>query len=129
MNMKVAGYWASTALVAFAMGTGGVADFMRIPDAVEGMRVLGYPAYFLTIIGVWKVLGAIAILAPRFPLLKEWAYAGIFFDLSGAAASHAASGDFGAYAFQIFVPLFLVLLTIASWALRPASRTISAGIL
>ena len=71
-----------------------------------------------------KVLGAIAILAPRFPRLKEWAYAGIFFDLTGAAASCAAVGGYGAYAFHVIAPLTLAGLTMASWALRPESRTI-----
>jgi hypothetical protein len=70
------------------------------------------------------VLAAIAILVPRFPRLKEWAYAGIFFDLTGAAASVAAVGGYGAYAFHIVAPLVLAVLTVASWALRPESRTI-----
>ena len=88
------------------------------------VHVLGYPPYFLTVLGVWKVLGAIAILMPRFPRLKEWAYAGIFFDLTGAAASYAAAGDHGVSAFHILAPLFLAVLAVASWALRPESRTI-----
>jgi uncharacterized membrane protein YphA (DoxX/SURF4 family) len=80
--------------------------------------------YFFAILGYWKVLGAIAILVPRFPRLKEWAYAGIFFDLTGAAASVAAVGGYGAYAFHIVAPLVLAVLTVASWALRPESRVI-----
>ena len=88
------------------------------------MPVLGYPLYFFAILGFWKVLGAIAILAPRFPRLKEWAYAGIFFDLTGAAASVAAVGVYGTYAFHIIAPLVIAGLTVASWALRPQSRTI-----
>jgi hypothetical protein len=80
--------------------------------------------YFFAILGVWKVLGAIAILVPRFPRLKEWAYAGIFFDLTGAAVSCAAVGGYGAYAFHIIAPLVLTVLTVASWALRPQSRII-----
>jgi hypothetical protein len=70
------------------------------------------------------VLGAIAILVPRYPRLKEWAYAGIFFDLTGAAASCAASGGYGVYAFHVIAPLILTVLTVVSWALRPQSRTI-----
>ena len=85
---------------------------------------LGYPLYFFAILGIWKVLGAIAILVPGFPRLKEWAYAGIFFDLTGAAASCAAVGGYGAYAFHVIAPLILTGFTVASWALRPESRTI-----
>jgi uncharacterized membrane protein YphA (DoxX/SURF4 family) len=85
---------------------------------------LGYPMYFFAIIGVWKVLGAIAILVPRFPRLKEWAYAGIFFDLTGAAISCAAVGGYGAYGFHVIAPLLIAGLTVASWALRPPSRTV-----
>ena len=80
---------------------------------------LGYPAYFATILGVWKLLGAIAIVVPRFPRLKEWAYAGFFFDLTGGAASRAYVGDGIA---DIVAPLGFLVLVAASWALRPASR-------
>ena len=78
--------------------------------------------YFLTMIGVWKVLGAIVILVPGFARLKEWAYAGIFFDLNSAAASHAAVGDYGGHAFHILVTLTLAPLAMSSWALRPQGR-------
>jgi hypothetical protein len=77
----------------------------------------------MTILGVWKVLGAIAILVPRFPRLKEWAYAGIFFDLTGAAATWAAVGGSGE-AFHIIAPLIIAGFTVASWGLRPQSRII-----
>jgi hypothetical protein len=80
--------------------------------------------YFFGILGVWKALGAIAILVPRYPRLKEWAYAGIFFDLTGAAASCAAVGGYGAYAFHVLAPLILTVIAMASWALRPQSRII-----
>jgi hypothetical protein len=80
--------------------------------------------YFFAILGFWKVLGAIAILVPGFPRLKKWAYAGIFFDLTGAAASCAAVGGYGAYAFHVIAPLIITGFTVASWALRPQSRTI-----
>ena len=81
--------------------------------------LLGYPMYFFGILGVWKALGAIAILVPRFPRLKEWAYAGIFFDLTGAAASCAAVGGYGAYGFHVIAPLIITGFRVASWALRP----------
>ena len=120
-------YWTTTVLIAFFIGTGGVAQLARVPDTVKGfVHILGYPLYFVTILGVWKVLGAIAILVPRFPRLKEWAYAGIFFDLTGAAASSAAVGGSsgGVYAFHILAPLVLAVVLMASWALRPESRVI-----
>jgi hypothetical protein len=102
--------------------SGGIAQLARVPGVVDGfVRVLGYPPYFVTILGFWKVSGAIAILVPRFPRLKEWAYAGIFFDLTGAAASSAAVGG---SAFHILAPLIFAALAVASWALRPQSRTV-----
>lgn len=117
-------YWTTTILVAFFM-SGGVAQLARVPATVNGfVHILGYPAYFVPILGFWKVAGAIAILVPRFPRLKEWAYAGIFFDLTGAAASCAAVGDHGAYGFHILAPLLIAVLTVVSWALRPESRKI-----
>lgn len=118
-------YWTTTVLIAFCIGSGGVAQVARVQGTVDGfVHILGYPLYFVTILGVWKVLGAIAILVPRFPRLKEWAYAGIFFDLTGAAASSAGVGVYGAYAFHILAPLILTGFAVASWALRPESRKI-----
>ncbi len=103
----------------------GVAQVAGVKGTVDGfVHILGYPPYFVTILGVWKVLGPIAILVPRFPRLKEWAYAGIFFDLTGAAASSAAVGGYGAYGFHIIAPLVIAGLTVASWTLRPPSRVI-----
>ncbi len=117
-------YWTSTILVAFFM-SGGIAQVLRLPPTIDGFhRVLGYPVYFVVILGVWKILGAITILVPRFPRLKEWAYAGIFFDLTGAAVSNAAVRGYGAYFFHIIAPLVIAGLTVVSWALRPASRVV-----
>jgi hypothetical protein len=116
-------YWTMTILVAFPIGSGGVAQIWQYQANPHGVvAVLGYPTYFFAILGFWKVLGAVAILVPRFPRLKEWAYAGIFFDLTGAAASCAAVGGYGAYAFHVIAPLILTGFTVASWALRPESR-------
>jgi len=98
---------------------GGAADAARPSFVLEGMRQLGYPDYFALILGVWKVLGGIAVLLPRSPLLKEWAYAGMFFDLIGASASHAAVGDPAA---KVVTPLIILGIVAASWALRPESR-------
>ena len=125
MKAKSVTYWIMTGLVAFFIGGGGasqVAQYVGNPHGV--VPVLGYPMYFFAILGFWKVLGAIAILVPGFPRLKEWAYAGIFFDLTGAAASCAAVGGYGAYGFHVIAPLIIAGFTVASWALRPQSRTV-----
>ena len=125
MKAKNVTYWITTGLIAFFIGGGGFAQMWQYLGNPHGVvPVLGYPMYFFAILGVWKVLGAIAILVPRFARLKEWAYAGIFFDLTGAAASCAAVGGYGAYGFHVIAPLILAGLTVASWALRPESRTI-----
>lgn len=123
MKGKVIGYWAATGLLAFAFAAGGLSDLARSQGVMEGMAHLGYPAYFAVILGVWKLLAAPALLVPGFPRLKEWAYAGIFFDLTGAAASHAALGD---GAGKVLTPLFLIGIAAASWALRPEGRLLRA---
>ncbi|MGA8087624.1 MAG: DoxX family protein [Terracidiphilus sp.] len=121
---KSIAYWTTTTLVAFFM-TGGIAQLVQYRANPHGVVPdLGYPMYFFAILGVWKVLGAIAILVPRYPRLKEWAYAGIFFDLTGAAASCAWVGGYGAYGFHVIAPLAIAGLLVASWALRPESRKI-----
>lgn len=124
MKSRPIAYWTTTILVAFFM-TGGVAQLMQYRANPHGVvPELGYPMYFFAILGVWKILGAITILVPGFPRLKEWAYAGIFFDLTGAAVSCAAVGGYGAYGFHVIAPLLIAGLTMASWALRPPNRTI-----
>ena len=119
LKKRTIGYWVTTTLVGFAFAAGGLADLLGAPDVMGAMAHLGYPAYVASILGVWKVLGAAAIVAPGLPRVKEWAYAGMFFDLTGAAISHAALGD-GASA--VLTPLVLSALVAASWALRPESR-------
>jgi uncharacterized membrane protein YphA (DoxX/SURF4 family) len=123
MKTRNIGYWVTTGLVAFVFLAGGVSDVTHAPNVMGGMTHLGYPAYFVTLLGVWKLLGALALLAPGFPRLKEWAYAGMFFDLTGAAVSHGAVGD---PVGNILTPLLIVALLIASWALRPESRVVAA---
>ena len=125
VKAKNIAYWTATGVLAFFIGTGGVSQVFQYANNPHGIvPVLGYPMYFFAILGVWKALGAIAILVPGFPRLKEWAYAGIFFDVTGAAVSCMAVGDYGAYAFHVVAPLIFAGLTVASWALRPQSRTI-----
>ena len=112
-------YWIATLWLSLGMVSTGVVQSMKMPDEVDMMTRLGYPIYFLTIIGVWKLLGVIAVLAPRFPLIKEWAYAGFFFNMSGAILSHLAKGD---APIELFGPTLLIVLTIVSWYFRPADR-------
>src|SRR5258708_35355896 len=127
---KVIGYWATTTVIALELLAGGVTDLVHGgTDVVAGQPVvevlahLGYPAYLLTILGLWKLPAGIALLAPGFPRLKEWAYAGAFFVYTGAAASGVVRGrnDPGTL---IWGPLIFAVLTIASWALRPQRRTL-----
>ncbi|HET9930494.1 MAG TPA: DoxX family protein [Polyangiaceae bacterium] len=124
MKKAIIGYWAATALVALAFGFGGIMDLLRPPQMVEQMAHLGYPAYLMTLLGAWKVLGVAAVLAPGLPRLKEWAYAGMVFDLTGAAVSHAAVGD---SAGNILTPIVLLGVVFASWALRPDSRKVGTS--
>lgn len=119
---RTIGYWVSTALLAFALLSGGAAQLVQQSQTVQGLAQLGYPAYFASILGFWKLLGAAALLAPRLPRLKEWAYAGVFFDMTGAVVSHLVSGDGVA---RVIAPLLFAGCTLASWALRPATRTLA----
>ncbi len=119
MNARIIAYWTATVLMTLALLSGGIASVARAEPNVRGMAELGYPAYLLLVLGVWKVLGAAVLLAPRLALLKEWAYAGIAFDLSGAAFSHAAIGHPAA---KVAVPLVLLAIAASSWGLRPESR-------
>ncbi|RUT68722.1 DoxX family protein [Flavobacterium cupreum] len=114
-------YWIATLWLALGMASTGIVQLIPLKEETEMMRHLGYPLYFLTILGVWKILGVIAILIPKFALLKEWTYAGFFFAMSGAVFSHLFSGD-GAK--ELFGPLLLIILTLLSWYFRPADRKI-----
>jgi hypothetical protein len=117
--MKSIGYWATTLLLAIAFAASGTANLTRSASATSGMAHLGYPLYLTTILGVWQLLGAVAVLLPGYPALKEWAYAGMVFDLTGAAASHFMVGD---RAGRVLAPVALLALAVASWAQRPDSR-------
>ena len=121
-------YWVATLWLALGMVATGSLQLLRVqapgalaPPGVFGITHLGYPVYILTILGVWKILGVIAILIPRYPLLKEWAYAGFFFAMTGAVFSHIAVGDSPV---TLIPSVLLLALTIISWFLRPASRKI-----
>jgi DoxX-like protein len=116
-------YWICTACTAFFIASGGLAYALAIPDVVDGVTQMGFPLYFVRLLGVWKVLGGLAILAPGFPRLKEWAYAGILFDLTGAAVANATIGaSIGAEWWHVPAPLLVAAITVVSWALRPSSR-------
>ena len=114
-------YWITTLWLALGMASTGIVQIIKLKEEVDMMAHLGYPLYFLTILGVWKILGVIAILIPKFPLLKEWTYAGFFFAMSGAIFSHLACGD-GAK--ELFGPTLLIVLTVLSWYFRPAERKV-----
>lgn len=114
-------YWISTAWLSLGMLSTGIVQVLKTKEEAELMAHLGYPLYFLTILGAWKLLGVVAVLIPKFPLLKEWTYAGFFFAMSGAVFSHAACGD---AAKEFFGPLLLITLTVVSWYFRPADRKV-----
>ena len=121
-------YWISTVWLASGMLATGVQQLMKVqlegvmsPPGVYGITQLGYPVYVLTILGVWKLLGVVALLIPKFPLLKEWTYAGVFFLLTGAIFSHLTVGN---PAMELFPSFLLLVLTVLSWYFRPPTRKI-----
>ena len=114
-------YWISTIWLALGMLSTGIVQLLKPEEEVAKIIHLGYPVYFLTILGVWKILGVVALLIPKLPLLKEWAYAGFFIAMSGAIFSHIASGNSMK---EIFPASLLLVLTLVSWNFRPADRRI-----
>ncbi|MEO5997996.1 MAG: DoxX family protein [Chitinophagaceae bacterium] len=114
-------YWIATIWLALGMVSTGIVQLLKMKEEVEMIAHLGYPLYILTILGIWKLLGVVAVLIPKFPLLKEWAYAGFFFAMSGAVFSHLAAGD---VAKEFFGPVLLLILTFVSRYFRPADRKI-----
>lgn len=112
-------YWIATVWLALGMVSTGIVQLIKMKEEADMMAHLGYPLYFLTILGVWKLLGVVAVLVPKFPLVKEWAYAGFFFAMSGAVFSHIAADD---AAMELFGPVLLIVLTVVSWYFRPADR-------
>lgn len=120
-------YWAATIWLALGMTVTGVGQLIKMKEGAGGtdsITHLGYPVYILTLIGVWKVLGVVTVLMPGFPLLKEWAYAGFFFLMTGAVFSHFANGD---AATEFLGPVLLLILTGVSWYFRPADRKVSVS--
>ena len=115
-------YWVATGLLSVGMLGSGLAQIFHAKEMVDIIVPLGYPLYFLYIIGVWKILGVITILIPGFKLLKEWAYAGLFFVMTGALVSHLASGDDSLKG--IIGPFMQTIFIILSWYFRPADRKI-----
>jgi hypothetical protein len=122
LKLKLIAYWGATAFFAFNMLMAGITELRASPGLVQIAVHEGYPVYLLTILGVWKLLGVIALLVPGFPRLKEWAYAGFFFDLTGAAVSGYVRGGYPDPGTVIWMPIILILILLASWALRPPGR-------
>jgi hypothetical protein len=119
LTIRSIAYWLLTILLAFELAAGALWDLLRIEYVRVALTQLGYPLYLLVILGVWRIPGALVLLVPRFPRLKEWVYAGAFFEYTGAAASHLLVGD---HSSQWVGPLIFSGFTLLSWALRPAPR-------
>ena len=115
-------YWIATLWLSLGMTATGMVQLLQNKEEAAMFSRLGYPMYLLIIIGVWKLLGVIAVLVPKFPLVKEWAYAGFFFLMSGAICSHLVLGD---SIKDLFPSILLLTLTLVSWYFRPASRTLA----
>ena len=122
--MAVILYWVCTLYVVLTSLWAGVTDILHAPPLFEELLRLGYPPHFSTLLGVWKVLGAVALLAPGYPLLKEWAYAGMFFDVSGAMVAYASAGD-GVVSY--IGPAVSMAALLASWYSRPPLRAAFSG--
>ena len=116
-------YWIATVWLALGMTATAAGQLFKLPGqgGADMITHLGYPVYLLTILGIWKILGVVAVLIPKFPLLKEWAYAGFFFIMTGAIFSHVAVGD---PVVELLPGLLLLALTVVSWYFRPESRRI-----
>jgi hypothetical protein len=122
-------YWIATLWLSLGMFSTGIVQLLKpkeqgttiAPGGVTSINHLGYPIYILTLLGILKILGVITILIPKYPLLKEWVYAGFFFLMTGAIFSHIASGD---SVKEIFPSMLLLILTVVSWYFRPLNRKI-----
>jgi hypothetical protein len=119
---KLIVYWIATALLSFGMLGSGIAQLLHSQDMVDLISHVGYPLYFMYIIGTWKVLGVIVILLPGLALIKEWSYAGLFFVMTGAFFSHILIGDGIS---ELLGPFFQTVFIILSWYFRPANRRLA----
>jgi uncharacterized membrane protein YphA (DoxX/SURF4 family) len=117
-------YWVVTLFVICNGFVAGMMNILRIQPLFGMLLHLGYPAYFATVLGIWKVLGSLAVVAPRYPRLKEWAYAGMFMDYTAAVASYVAIGE--GVASNLTFPIISIAFLVVSWALRPSSRRVGA---
>ena len=122
MKARVVGYWICTVVIAALMLSGGIMQSMKAHDALEGILRLGYPVHFVVLLGLWKIAGALVLVAPRLPLVKEWAYAGIVIDLTAASVAHVAASDGTG---NVVAPLVFTAIAALSWYLRPASRRLA----
>lgn len=122
MTQRQAVYVVTTAVAVLAFAGSGLANLLHLQHVAQDMAHLGYPSYFMTVLGTWKLLGAIVVGAPQLPRAKEWAYAGMIFDVTGAAASRAAASD---GVMMVVVPLLIASIVALSWATRPASRKLA----
>lgn len=118
-------YWIATVWLSLGMVSTGIVQVMKMKEEAEMFTHLGYPDYLMTMLGIWKILGVIVILMPKLPVLKEWAYAGFFFAMSGAVISHLSIGD---GPLELFGPTLLIVLTATSWYFRPDSKKTGASV-
>jgi DoxX-like family len=116
-------YWVATVLFTVGMFLSGVGQLLRAQQMLDIFTHLGYPPYLMSILGTWKILGVVVVLIPGFKIAKEWAYAGFFFAMTGALASHLIMGDGGK---AILGPLFQTIFILTSWYFRPASRKLAS---
>ena len=114
-------YWVATLWLALGMTSTGIVQLIKMEEEVAMITGIGYPDYIVTLLGTLKLLGVVAVLVPKFPRVKEWAYAGFFFNMTGAIFSHVVSGSDAA---ELFGPTLLLVLTVVSWYFRPADRRI-----
>jgi len=114
-------YWIATIWLSLGMVATGIVQLIKMKEEADKMALLGYPLYLLTLLAIWKILGVITVLIPKLPVLKEWAYAGFFFAMSGAVLSHVASGSESK---ELFGPMLLLILTFVSWYFSPVGRKI-----
>ena len=115
-------YWVATLWLSLGMISTGIVQLMKLPKETDFITKMGYPEFLLPFLGITKFLGVIAVLIPRYPLVKEWAYAGFFFMMSGAIYSHVVTG---APIGEVAPPVLLLVLTVISWRFRPAERKIA----